>query len=330
MNTRVLLHTAPGKVEVVERTLPPPGAGQVVLRSLCSAISPGTESLVFSGRLSEDLPLDETLASLSGSFRHPFPYGYSLVGEVIETGPGVEPAWRGRRLFAFHPHQSQVVVPVEECLAVPEDLTPEDAMFLPNMESALNFVQDAAPLAGERAAVFGLGIVGLLTTAMLKRFPLDRLMAMEPVAARRAEGARLGAETVDPLDPGDWNACKRSLEEGIDVAIELSGNMQGLQQAIDLTGFAGRVVIGSWYGQPLPLTLGGRFHRSRIRLLASQVSTLDPAIGGRWSKARRYRLAWEMLREIQPARWITRRFPLEEAQQAFESLKDTLQPVFFY
>jgi threonine dehydrogenase-like Zn-dependent dehydrogenase len=81
------------------------------------------------------------------------------------------------------------------------------------------------------------------------------------------------------------------------------------------------VVIGSWYGQKRPdLNLGGRFHRSRIRLISSQVSTLAPEWTGRWSKARRLQVAWCMLEQVRPARLITHRFPLTQAAQAYALL----------
>jgi threonine dehydrogenase-like Zn-dependent dehydrogenase len=80
--------------------------------------------------------------------------------------------------------------------------------------------------------------------------------------------------------------------------------------------------------------LGGRFHRSRIRLISSQVSSLSPDLTGRWSKARRFSVAWEMLRRVQPARWITHRFALQDAAQAYELLDQhpelAIQVVFTY
>jgi threonine dehydrogenase-like Zn-dependent dehydrogenase len=113
----------------------------------------------------------------------------------------------------------------------------------------------------------------------------------------------------------------RQEQQGADLTYELSGNPAALDQAIAATGFSGRVVIGSWYGQKrADINLGGRFHRSRMRLISSQVSTLAPEWTGRWSKARRLQVAWRMLEQVQPAHLITHRFPLTQAAQAYALL----------
>src|SRR5690606_28017985 len=129
-------------------------------------------------------------------------------------------------------------------------------------ETALNLVMDGAPLIGERVLVFGQGVVGLLTAALLKRFPLARLVAGEPLAWRRELARQWGIdETVDPSDADDWQALLASLDcaslLGADLIFELSGDMVALDQAIDAAGFDGRIVVGSWYGaRSRPLNLG--------------------------------------------------------------------------
>ncbi len=323
MKTLALFHTAPRRVEVGEVSLADPGPGQVQVKSLYSAVSPGTEKRIFAGDLPRDLPLDTVLPALAGSFSYPFRYGYALVGEVVAAGPGAE-RFLDRRVFLFHPHQAQVVAAASECLLVPEDIEGEDALFFANLESAVNLILDAAPRLGERVMVVGLGILGLLTVAVLSRFPIA-LYACDPIAERRHLAEALGALAFDPDNPP-------SLEDGFDLAIELSGSPQGLQSAIELTGFAGRIVIASWYRGKVALDLGGAFHRSRIHLLASQVSTIDPVLTGRWNRTRRHALVWEWVREIQPARFISHRFALEAAQEVFERLERDrlLQPVFVY
>ncbi|GAB6067718.1 zinc-binding alcohol dehydrogenase [Methylothermus subterraneus] len=321
MKALALFHTAPRRVEAREVTLAAPGAGQVLVKSWYSAVSPGTEKRIFAGELPQDLPLDATLPALSGSFGYPFRYGYALIGEVAAAGPGAE-AWLGKRVFLFHPHQSHAVVAASECLPVPEDIADEDALFFANLESAVSFVHDAAPRLGERVLVVGLGVVGLLTVAILARFPVA-LYACDPIAERRRLAQNLGALTFDPDRPPEGD---------FDLAIELSGSAAGLQSAIDLTGVSGRIVLASWYRGKVTLDLGGAFHRSRIRLLASQVSRIDPELSGRWDKARRHTLVWERLRDIRPGRLVSHRFPLEAAQEVFERLEraELLQPVFVY
>ena len=341
MMRRSLFFTAPGRVDVRDEVLPPPAAGEVVVQTIASAISPGTEMLVYRGQAPTDLAVDETISVLAGSFAFPLKYGYAAAGRVIDLGPGVDPAWRDRLVFAFHPHESHFVSPVGDLLLVPAGLDPEAALCLPNVETAVNFLLDGAPLIGEQVAVFGQGIVGLLTTALLARVPLASLITLDRYPLRREASLSLGAHaSLDPSAPGTLAELQTHLQAdrsypGADLTYELSGAPAALDQAITATGFNGRVVIGSWYGQKrADLNLGGRFHRSRIRLISSQVSTLTPELMGRWTKARRLQVAWQMLREVKPVRFITHRFPLAEAAQAYALIDqqpgDCIQVILTY
>jgi 2-desacetyl-2-hydroxyethyl bacteriochlorophyllide A dehydrogenase len=315
--------TAPRCVEIHSQALPEPAAGQARVRSLCSAISSGTESLIYTGQFPPELTTDDTIAALSGRLEYPLRYGYSVSGQVEAVGPGVDPQWLGRRVFGFNPHESDFVAPLEDLQPIPDDLSPEEAVFLPNMETAVNLVMDGCPLIGERVLVLGQGIVGLLTAALLSRFPLEALITLDRYPLRRKASIRHGAHAC--FDPQDvtLDELDRRLPGGADLCFELSGAPAALDLAIRLTGFDGRIVVGSWYGQKrAPIDLGGRFHRSRIRLISSQVSTLAPALSGRWDKQRRFAVAWEMLRQIRPASLITHRFPLESAAQAYRLLDE--------
>ncbi|MDV3241950.1 MAG: zinc-binding dehydrogenase [Methylocaldum sp.] len=340
MRVQAVCHVAPKSVAVQEIDLPAPRTGELLIKALCSAISPGTESLIFRGEVPEDLPQDTSIGSLQGNFSYPFRYGYALVGEVAAVGADEDRDWLGRRVFAYHPHQNYAVVDKKDCLVLPEGVPAERALFLANMESALNLVFDAAPLPGERIMVFGQGIVGLLTTAVLGRFPLGELITADPLAFRRQKSTEMGAAlAINPAVKREVAALKECLfydgADGLDAAIEVSGNQTALNQAIELTGFAGRIVIGSWYGQSAaPRDLGGHFHRRRIRLVSSQVSTIDPRLSGRWSKKRRLDLVWEWLAEIRAERLITHHFAPSACQEAFELVDSkragVLQPIFEY
>lgn len=324
---RVVTFEAPRRVVVREEDVAAPGPGEVRVATALSAVSAGTELLIYRGEAPPDLAADATLPALAGDLRFPLEYGYAAVGEVIETGPGVDSGWRGRRVFAFEPHRSLFVRPPSELLPVPAGVAPEAAVFLPNVETAVSLLMDGAPIVGERVAVFGQGVVGLLTAALLARSPLETLVTVDRHERRRRASLELGAG--ESLDPGaaDFDArldaalAGAGEHSGADLAYELSGNPEALDRALAATGFGGRVVLGSWYGRKrASLDLGGRFHRSRIRLLSSQVSTLAPELGGRWSKARRLRVAWEMIRRLRPERLVTHRLPLAEAAGAYELL----------
>lgn len=329
MKRESLIFTEPGRVEVFEEDFSGPAAGEVLVQTHMSAISPGTELLAYAGQVPQEMPLDATITALQGCFQFPFKFGYACLGEVVETGAAVDLAWRGRRVFAFHPHESAFTAAPEVLIPVPDGIDAEDALFLANMETAVNFVQDGQPLLGESVVVLGCGIVGLLTTALLARFPLGALATFDRIPRRRK--AALAAGAMLSFDPQVGEAVEQARQwmrargraDGADLVYEISGNPTALQQALDLAGFGARVVIGSWYGsKPVALDLGGSFHRSRVQLIASQVSTLAPELSGRWSKSRRLDAAWEALRHVGPKRWISHRLAFKQAPQAYALLAE--------
>jgi threonine dehydrogenase-like Zn-dependent dehydrogenase len=246
---------------------------------------------------------------------------------VVEAGDDRSAKWIGRTVFAFQPHQNYFSTTPEQVIPLPEGISPQSAVFLPNMETAVNFVMDGHPLIGERVAVFGQGIVGLLTTALLAKFPLKDLLTLDLYSNRRAASVDAGA--TQSFDPGSATTLSQVRDEnGIDLAYELSGSPKSLDQALAVTGFAGRVVVGSWYGQKrVSLDLGGHFHRSRIQIISSQVSSFAPSISGRWDKLRRFDLAWEMIHQVQPERWITHRLPFQQAAQGYHLLDQNPEEV---
>jgi len=274
--------------------------------------------LVYRGQVPAGMPLDSTIADLAGAFAYPLKYGYAAVGRIVALGADVGRDRLGQLVVGFHPHESHFVASPSTLLGVPPGVTAEAAAFLPNVETAVTLLMDGQPIVGERVAVFGQGLVGLLSTAVLARFPLGELVTLDRHPLRRTWSVDLGAERcLDPAAPGEIERLRSSF----DLTYELSGNPAVLDDAIGVTGFDGRVVIGSWYGdRPATLALGGTFHRSRIRLIGSQVSTIAPRWTGRWSKARRLGVAWRMLAAIEPTRLITHRFPLCRAAEAYDLL----------
>lgn len=341
MNSTALWFTAPYQVELRGEPLPAPAAGQLLVRAICSAISPGTEMLIYRGQFPPGLVVDETLAALEGALAYPLKYGYSMVGEVVALGAAVDARWLGQRVFAFQPHASHFITTPAEVWPVPPDLSAEEAVFLPNLETAVNFALDGAPLIGEQVAVVGQGVVGLLTTALLARYPLARLVTLDRYPLRRQWSVTLGAQvSFDPLAEDVLSTLRQHLNAsaeyaGADLVYELSGVPEVLDVALATAGFNGRVVIGSWYGQKrAALDLGGRFHRARLRLISSQVSTLTPELLSRWTKRRRLNVAWEQVRLVQPTRLITHRFPFTEAAAAYQQIdqhpEETLQVILTF
>ncbi|MHC1785357.1 MAG: zinc-binding alcohol dehydrogenase [Anaerolineaceae bacterium] len=341
MKRNSLVYISPGNLKINVETVDPPREGEIQVRTRLSAISPGTEMLVYRGQIPEEMAIDSTVPTFTHPFQYPVKYGYTCSGEVIKIGPGVSESWLGQRVFSFNPHESLFTTSASNLVRIPEYISDEDSIFLPNMETAVNFLQDSKPLIGEVAFVVGTGIVGLLTTSLLARIPLKALMSVDRFPKRREEAIKAGAMKV--FDPAQENAAAEmikacnfmGIQDKADLVIECSGNPEGLNLAIQLAGFSGRVIIGSWYGtKTASLDLGGDFHRSRIQLKSSQVSTIDPSLCGRWNKARRFELAWQMIDLVKPSRWITHHFEICDFEKAFHLLdknpEESIQVVFNY
>lgn len=326
MTGRALFFTAPYELEVRQFDVPDPAAGEVRVDATLSAISAGTELLVYRDEVPRTLPTDQRIESLSGSFSFPLRYGYAVVGRVTAVGAEVDPELVGNRVFAFHPHASQFVTSVDDIVPVPEGCSDESAALLANLEAATNFLLDGRPRFEERVLVLGQGVVGLLTTRLLAQYPLESLITADLYEARRAVSTAYGADQCLNPDENDVATLVGDVDgdgiaAGVDLTYELSGDPAALSTAIGATGYDGRVVVGSWYGsKPVELDLGGHFHRSRIRLLSSQVSTIDPAQRGRWSRERRLQAARRWLDTVDVDALVTHRLPVEQADAAFDLL----------
>jgi len=353
---RALLFTAPGTVAVCTEEMAPPQGDELLIETVVSAISAGTEMLFYRGQVPPGMAADSSIAGLTDAVSYPLKYGYACVGRVWDTAtPPARQAGTAdadgridaagkedsRCYFAFHPHESHFCASPQALLPVPQGMAPAQAALLPNAETAVNLVMDGAPLVGERVLVMGLGIVGLLTTALLAQFPLAALIAVDPLAQRRRIAQRLGAsQTIDPGGADGPETLQEALVDagerrGVDLIYEISGQPSALDAAVSAAGFDSRIVVGSWYGtKPATLQLGGSFHRNRVRLISSQVSTIAPRLRGRWTKARRMESAWQLLARLPAEELISHRFPLEQAAAAYRLIdscpEQTLQVILNY
>jgi 2-desacetyl-2-hydroxyethyl bacteriochlorophyllide A dehydrogenase len=340
MKRMSLVFTAPYQVELVEESIAPPSQGEALVVTALSAISPGTERLIYQGQAPLDLPADTKLSSLEGDLSYPLRYGYAAVGHVREVGAGVDREWLDQPVFSFQPHTSAFTTETSNLIRLPDDLALEDAAFLPNMETAVNFLQDGAPLFGERVLVLGQGIVGLLTTSLLAQLPIAQLITLDPQDTRRTLSIEAGADaSFNPEQEESLAALGKDLvigsdHGGADLIYELSGTPKALNLAFRFAGFSARILIGSWYGtkRAADLDLGGAFHRQRLTITSSQVSTIHPSLSGRWSKQRRLALALQTIKDVKPSKWVTHRFEIQQAQQAYQQLDDShaLQVILTY
>lgn len=321
------------QVELRHESLSTPGSNQVLVQTECSAISAGTEMLVYRGQIPDEISLDSTITALQKNVNYPLQYGYANVGKIISIGTDVDSKWLNQRVFSFQPHASHFICDTNSLIAVPEDITAENAVFLANMETAVNLIQDGNPQIGEHVAVLGLGVVGLLLTSLLIRFPLAGLYGVDAIEARREAAKKSGMQQI--VDPTDINQLTTQLNNGADLIYEVSGSPGALNSAIDLGGFTSRIVIGSWYGnKTAAIELGGKAHRNRLQMITSQVSSIAPQLTGRWNKARRFDLAWEMIRQTQPEKLISHRVTLSDSEKIYQTIDqhpaDVLQAIFCY
>lgn len=342
MRSRQLWFTKPYNVEIQRHELPSLKPNDILVRTRYSAISAGTEMLVYRGQVPAEMSLDISLEALQGQqAEYPLQYGYAATGYIEQVGKNVDPDWSGKPVFAFQPHASHFITTLTQVIPLPEDIDPLAAVFLANMETAVNLVQDGHPLLGERVVIQGQGIVGLLVSMLLAEFPLDRLYALDRIDERRsrAEKARV-TNTYNPDSTSDLQELQTILSRGqpgngADLIYELTGAPEALNLAIQLCGYAGRIVIGSWYGtKSATLVLGNDFHRNRIQIISSQVSTIAPALSGRWNKTRRYDMAWEMIRRLHPEQLISHHTPFDSVADAYQILdqspEDVMQTILVY
>lgn len=308
VKARAVWFTGPERVEIREEEVQP-AHGRVLVSSRIMGISHGTEMLLYHGLMPPDMATDLAIPALSVPAVYPVKYGYINVG-VDATG---------RRVFAFFPHQDLFTLPSSQLIELPDSLADGDAVFLAHMETAVSIVQDAGPLLGETALVLGQGTVGLLVSELLVQSGV-RVITVEPSAARREASAQVGCTA---LSPGCEQVRERVFDltegRGADLALNVSGSQEALQLGMECLVLEGVLVEASWYGnRETRLRLGTSFHRRRLKLISSQVSTIAPALSARWDKQRRLGLVIDQLRRIRPSRYISRSFTLDQAQQAFE------------
>jgi threonine dehydrogenase-like Zn-dependent dehydrogenase len=268
--------TAPNAGELRSEALPPPAPDQVMIRTLASGVSRGTESLVFAGRVPASQYHAMRAPLMEGEFPFPVKYGYSAVGLCPE----------GQRVFVLHPHQDCFLAPRAMCIPVPHTVPTRRAVLAANMETAVNILWDAAPLPGERILVIGAGVVGLLAASLLGRIPAAEVTVIDINPARAALAEGFGCRFAAPEDaPGNQ-----------DLVIHASASEAGLRLALDRAGFESRIIEASWYGDHAPsVPLGEAFHARRLRLIASQVGAVAPAMRGRRSHGERLSLALALL-----------------------------------
>ncbi|MFC4783374.1 zinc-dependent alcohol dehydrogenase [Nocardioides sp. MAHUQ-72] len=276
--------TEPGRGEIRAVPLPPRGHDDLLVRTVRSAVSRGTETLVFRGAVPPDQRAAMRAPFQEGEFPGPVKYGYLNVG-TVEEGP---PDLRGRTVFCLHPHQTRYVVPSGAVAVVPEDVPPSRAVLAGTLETAVNALWDHPPLVGDRVTVVGAGMVGCCVARLLARHPGVEVQLVDVDADRARTASALGAGFALPPDA----------EGGRDLVVHTSATSAGLQLSLDLLVTDGVVLDLSWYGDlQTRLCLGGQFHSRRLTIRSSQVGTVAPSRSARRTRAQRLGIALGLLRD---------------------------------
>ena len=280
---QALWYVAPGKAEIRAETLSSPAPGGVRLAAVASALSRGTERLVFAGRVPESEYERMRAPFMGGAFPFPVKYGYAMVGRV-EAGPA---ALKGRLAFALFPHQTAFNLAAENIVPLPDGLPPERAVLGANMETALNAIWDGAAGPADRVAVVGAGVLGLLVARLAAAMRAD-VTVVDTNPQRAAVAARLGAAFAPP----------DQAPENCDLVVHTSASAAGLATALRLAGDEATVLELSWYGSDeVKVPLGDVFHSRRLKLISSQVGKVAPSRRPRWDYRRRLTAALDLLRD---------------------------------
>ena len=284
-----------------------PACDEVVVRSLFSGVSRGTEALVFAGRVPASERQRMRAPFQRGEFPAPVKYGYASVG-VVERGPR---ELEGRRVFTLYPHQTRYVVPAAAVHVLPDGVPPERAVLAANLETAINGVWDARPHVGDRITVVGAGAVGCLAAWIAGRIAGCEVELVDTNPRRGAIAKALGVGFKTPADASD----------GADVVIHASGSAAGLALALRVAAFEATTVEMSWHGAgEVPVPLGEAFHARRLTIASSQVGTVPPSQRARWSTRRRMALALSMLTDPALDVLITGESPFDALPQVMAQL----------
>ena len=297
---RALWYVAPGQVELRPQPVAAPVAGEAQVQTLYSGISRGTERLVLAGKVGQSEWQRMRAPLQAGNFPFPVKYGYCAVG-IVTAGPE---SLRGKTVFCLHPHQDWFNVPVDRLTVVPTPVPPRRATLAANMETALNGVWDSGAGPGDRIAVVGGGIVGLLIARLAARLPGVTVTLVDVDTTRALLADHLGAKFAIPTEA----------PREADIVFHTSASAAGLNTAIGLAGEEATVVEMSWYGeQATSVELGGPFHSRRLKLLSSQVGKISASRRIRWDFARRLEAALKLLDDPALDALVTEAIPFADA-----------------
>jgi len=275
---QVLQDLRTGRIDVLETPCPALLPGHLLVQTRASLISAGSERALLEfgqsswlgrarsqpdkvRRVLEKIRSDGILPTLETVFARldePLPLGYCNAGTVVQVGEGVEGFRPGDRVASNGPHAEMVCVPRNLCARVPDTVPDDRAAFAVLGSVGLHATRLLEPTLGESVAVFGLGLVGLLSVQLLRAHGC-RVLGIDPNPARRDLAGVLGAESTQAPGPdGDPLAASRSSSSsrGMDaVLIAASAPGSGIiRDAARMCRKRGRIVLVGVVGLELDRT----------------------------------------------------------------------------
>jgi 2-desacetyl-2-hydroxyethyl bacteriochlorophyllide A dehydrogenase len=307
MEAEALWYVAPAKAELRPAKLQEPKLGELVVRTLYSGLSRGTERLVFEGHVPESEWKRMRAPAQEGEFPFPVKYGYCAVGKV-EAGPA---ALLGRIVFALHPHQSRFVIPVERAVLIPDNIPPQRAVLTANLETALNILWDGHAAPGDKIVIIGAGIIGLLVASLAAKLPAAEVTVVDIDPSRKALAEKMGARFAEPS----------AAPHDADLVIHASASEKGLALAFECAGTEATIVEACWHGAgACQLKLGGAFHSRRLKLISSQVGEIAANRKPRWNHRRRLEAAVRLLADARLDALLGEEVPFKNLPQELPRL----------
>ena len=334
---KIMIYEGPKKLKVSECSDLPIGNTQIRAKTICSAISHGTEMNVYRGsapffkRVMQNgifVDADELPESWTFPMRSCDPgvwfMGYSAVGEVIEVGSDVSKVKVGDIVYAGTPHQSQIIANEWEVMVIPPEISPEKAVVFTNLQTTYNGILDTDIRLGDTVVVSGLGVLGQLIVQMAKLSGALKVIAVDVCEKRLETALKNGADfgfNPTKYDDVAMEVRKVTNFKGADVVIEVSGNQSALQNAMRMAGYDTTVTCIGWYqGSCAALDLSEEFHHNRITLRCSQTGGINPSIRHMWDNERKNAACIEILKKLDIDSLITHRIPYDDAAKAYETV----------
>lgn len=308
--TLELWHTSHDSSELREIPLEKPKSDEIVVESVFSMISPGTERIVSTGNVPDEAQDFMRVPHMKGFFSFPFTYGYSVVGIVMQ-GPE---KLVGRLVHLMHPHKSLITIRQDQVYPIPGFIPAKRATLASNLETAINALWDSGLSAGDKVLIVGFGIIGALVAMLASHYPGVELLILEKEQERALMAESMGFRVL---------STTRRVGSDFDMAFNTSSSSRGLQACIDAVGMEGKVVELSWYGSdPVTLKLGQSFHYNRKQIISSQVSHIPANRLLRWNMKRRKDLVFKLLRDKAFDKLITLEVPFNNAPLFFKRLRN--------